>query len=209
MRILIILSSHEMDSKSIPNIVILNDYMKQLGHTFDYAGISSTDDFINYEHIIQFKYKMINPKHQFSKICDFISTHDLNYDWYVKIRPDVKLLDTLHFNTYSETAINARARMYIGPKKIKYGASIGGEGGYKDIDGIIYSPEEELVILDDMVYIFHNNVIINEAFAIFQTNERENEDFHTKVWKSRDIELNVIGINMDFTRYSTGMSGDI
>jgi hypothetical protein len=91
MRILVIISSFEMYKELRENIIILNNYMKKLFYTVHYAGISSSDDFKNYEDIIEFKFKMINPKKQLTKICHFIKENreQLNYDWYVKIRPEI------------------------------------------------------------------------------------------------------------------------
>jgi hypothetical protein len=178
-------------------------------YTVDYCGISNTNDFHNYESIIPFKYKIINTKRQLSKVCDFITEHksELDYDWYVKFRPDMKLLDPINFDMLSTTAVNARARQYIGPKKIKHGYSfndfitISNYGGYDRI--------EKYVILDDMIYIFHNNVIKLGGFESFPYRGiQEAETFQTHLWMSRNIDINVVGINALNTKYNY-ISGDI
>ena len=201
--------------KYLPNIQILKTYMDDLetkGHTVDYAAISSYEDISNYESVIPFKYKIRNLKKQLSKVCDFIkqTRYSLDYDWYIKIRPEVKLLDQIDFTTLSDTAINARARVYTGPKSIKYGCSVGGEGFSQHVNDVHYDPIEKKVILDDIMYIFHNNVIENGGFIKNQyTDLIENEWFHTNHWELKGIPLNIIGINMDFTRYEKGLSSHI
>ncbi len=114
MRILVIISSNEfLQCKELrENIIILRNYMKDLPYRVDYAGISSKDDFENYEDIIEFKFKMINPKKQLSKMCDFIKENrgQLNYDWYIKIRPEIMLMEQIPFDTLMSNSINARAR---------------------------------------------------------------------------------------------------
>lgn len=202
MKLLVIICSHKFDEAWINYILILNNYMKNLNIKVDYCGISSQDDFHNYESIISFKYKTINTKEQFSKICDFITDNksELDYDWYMKIRPDLKLLENINFDLLSENAVNARARVYFGPKRIKYGMStIEGECRYHDI--------EHNVRLDDQLFIFHKNVLQNGAFDKIEVGSvtgwwgtNENEWVHSIVFESRNIPLNVIGINLEFTR---------
>jgi hypothetical protein len=206
----VLISSHDFDINSCDNIKILNDYMKNSDIEVDYCGISSKNDFYNYENIIQFKYKIINPKPQFSKICDFITDYksNLNYDWYIKIRPDIKLLENINFDILSNNAINARARVYNGPAKIKYGMSVNGEGGFKNIGDCHYASREQNIILDDMFYIFHKNVIQKNAFNKIELNGYENEWKHTQIFNDRNIPLNVIGIYLYFVKWKT-FSGNI
>jgi hypothetical protein len=202
MKLLIILSSGNFDEKYCDNIKCLNDYMKNNCIEYDYCGISSKNDFDIYETIIQFKYKIINTKKQFSKICDFITEYksELDYDWYMKIRPEVKLIDNIDFRMLSDNAINARARIYNGPRKIKHGMSVNGEGIWK-VGGCDYADNEHNIILDDMIYIFHKNIVKNNAFDKIPTShESENEWLHTRVFNHRKIQLNVIGINLCFTK---------
>jgi hypothetical protein len=176
--------------------------MKNNNIEVDYSGISNQDDFHNYESIISFKYKTINTKYQFSKICDFITKNksELDYDYYMKIRPDLKLLENINFDLLSENAINARARVYFGPKKIKYGMS-------KNLPECFYDENEHYIIVDDQIYIFHKKVLQNGAFDIIEFGsirgwwgDIENECVHSKVFESRNIPINIIGINLEFTR---------
>ena len=207
MKILVILISHEMHPNHRPYVEALANYMKE--YTVDYCGISNQNDFHNYESIIPFKYKIINPKRQLSKVCDFITEYksELNYDWYIKFRPDMLLLDPINFDMLSDTAVNARAREYIGPKIIKYGKSF---DNFEIIrNGGHYDKEEKHIILDDMIYIFHNNVVKLGGFESFPyTGIQEAETFQTNLWTSRKIGLNVVGINALNTKYNY-RSGDI
>jgi hypothetical protein len=218
MNLLIIICSHEMNIIDHSNIIILNDFFKKDPKiTVDYCGISNSYDFHVFEDIISFKYKVINPKNQIHKICDFITDNknELNYDWYIKIRPDIQLLEPIDFNILSENAINARARCYVGPKKIKYGISVNGEGIWKDVnDGQTYDKEEKHIMLDDMIYIFHHNIINLGAFEPFEIlhsiwrGNAADESSQTNLWISRNINLNVIGINVLLTKYNC-FSGNI
>lgn len=211
MKLLVIISNHIFHKEWCDSIKILNDYMQNNNITVDYCGISNQNDFDNYEGIIQFKYKIINTKHQLDKICDFITEYksELDYDWYMKIRPEVKLLDNIPFDILSDSAINARARVYNGPKKIKYGMSVNGEGTWKNTGSCAYAHTENNIILDDMLYIFHKNIIQNNAFEkIPESNIRQNEWLHTSIFNERGIKLNVIGINLCFTKYNN-FSGNI
>lgn len=218
MRILVIISSHKLDKVHCNNIKILKQYLK--GLDVDYCGISNEDDFHNYEDIITFKYKIINTKKQMGKMCDFISDHQLDYDYYMKCRPDVRLLQSIDFSKLSKDAIHARARVYFGPKKIQYGMSVNGAGIWNDIGDCYYHDIECNVVLDDMLYIFHNDIIKLGAFNKLKSEEsvqtkwfhsrviRQNEWFHSHVFNERNINLNVIGINLIFTKNNT-YSGDI
>lgn len=177
----------------------------------DYCGISNQNDFDIYDTIIQFKYKIINTNRQLSKICDFITEYksELEYDWYMKFRPEIKLLDTIPFDILSDNAINARARVYNGPRKIKYGMAVNGEGCWKYVGDCHYAENEHNIILDDMLYIFHKNIIQKNAFEkITAPIEREHEWAHTSVFNERNIQLNVIGINFCFTKHGC-FSGNI
>jgi hypothetical protein len=185
--------------------------MKTTDMEVDYCGISNQNDFDVYENIIQFKYKIINTNYQFSKVCDFITDYksELHYDWYMKIRPEVKLFDHIPLHMLSENAINARARVYTGPRKIKYGMSINGEGPWKNIGDCLYDETEHNVVLDDVLYIFHKNTIQNNAFEKIPTStETQNEWLHARIFNERKIQFNVIGIHLCFTRHNS-FSGHI
>jgi len=211
MKVLVILCSDEFNIRDSENIKILKKCMDDLSDVnVHYCGISSNDDFSNYENIISFKYKIINNKRQLNKMCDFITEYKerFQYDWFIKIRPDIKIIEMFDFSILSDKAINARARVYNGPKSIKYGMSVNGKGIWKNIGDCNYCEYEKDIILDDMIYIFHNNVVKMDIFDKIHTNKRENEWLHTEIWKQRQICFNIIGINLVFTKNDT-FSGDI
>jgi hypothetical protein len=206
-KLLVILCSDEMNKKWSNNIEILKNYMKRLKIEVDYCGISNQNDFDNYE--INYKYKIINTKRQFSKICDFITMYNPQYDWYMKIRPDIKLLENINFNNLSENAINGRARVYVGPKRIMHGMSVNGAGKWKNIGDCYYSETNENIVIDDMFFIFHNNVIKMKAFdRIIPETPGSEEWKQTTIFNSRNIPLNVIGISLHNTKHDV-YSGDI
>ena len=199
MKLLVLICSHEMDPQWINNIILLRDYL--IDKDVEYCGISNQDDFHHYESILTFKYKVINPKRQLTKVCDFISSTELNYDWYMKIRPDVKLLEPIPFHMLSKDAINSRARVYFGPRNIPYGMSVNGEGIWKDVGDSHYDEVEHDIILDSMLFLFHNN--LKRAFEPIQPEYDEGEWQQALVFNQRNIPVHVIGINLENTKYNT------
>jgi len=205
MKILIIMVSDTMCKSFLPNISIFASYMNSLKekHTIDYAGISSNDDFLNYKDYITFKYTMINPNKQVTKLSNFITTYksSLDYDWFIKTRPEVKLLEQLNMDSLLSNSINARARIYHGPRNIPYGISVGGIGlwnHHKDYD---YSVVERDIVADDQIFIFDTNVLNSLDNTNFITKRTvQNEWYHTEFWNSKNININIIGINMSFDR---------
>jgi hypothetical protein len=209
MKILVIICSHEFYKNTSQNIRILKDLFDKISDaTVHYCGITNSNEFHNYEDILTFKYKVVNPKRQLSKVCDFISDFKeelLEYDWFIKTRPDVKIKEMFYFSGLDINAINARARVYRGPKKIMYGMSVNGEGGWKHIGDCFYDEYEKDIIMDDQIYIFHNTLVQSGKFDKLcekeTGDEAQHEWFHTRIWKEREIPLNIIGINLVFTKY--------
>jgi hypothetical protein len=74
-----------------------------------------------------------------------------------------------------------------------------------------YSPTHEELIVDEMLYIFHRNLVEKGAFAPLTNEERgrrewyisspgkQHEWFHTGVWKHRQIPLQLVSLYVDFT----------
>lgn len=206
-----------MNKILLPNILNLKQYMDKLTDNMnivEYAGISSYDDFSNYEDVIPFKYKIVYQKKQISKLNKFINDNKLNYDWYIKIRPEVYLFDQIDFKNLHPSAINGRARKYVGNKKIKYGLSVGGEGQWSHVKyDVIYNEEFENIELDDQLFIFDQYVIDSGAFDnndLFDYNI-QNETTQTYLWNLKNIKLNIIGINMklDYCNGKFAYSGDL
>jgi hypothetical protein len=204
MKILVIICGHEFSPEHCNNIKILNEYLLQTQNTtVEYCGITNSNTFHSYEHILSFKYKIVDTSRQLSKICNFITANygALDYDWFVKFRPDLKLLEPINFNALSDLAINARARVYNGPRKIKFGMSINGEGMWRHVGDCKYDDVEHDIILDDQLFIFHTNVIAHGAFDKTESPNKQDEWGHSNLWKERNIPLHVIGINLFITKY--------
>ena len=210
-KILFLLTGLKMDARYVVNMHVLNEYIKQLSSRFivDVACISGHDDFDVFEDILPFKYKVVNPRKQLDKICDFVSSCTESYDWYVKIRAEIKLLEQLDFDSFCPNSINARARVYNGPLKVKNGAAVGGDGYLNYVHAVHYSPELKEIILDDMLYIFHRNLVEKGMFAPITEEERgqkewyigswnQHEWFHTGVWKHRQIPFNLTPLYVNF-----------
>jgi hypothetical protein len=206
MKVLVLIVSNQMDIRYLENINILNNFMNKDNNIVDYAGISSYDDFKNYEEFISFKYKVVDDNLQLTKVCNFIKTNKeiLKYDWYIKYRPELKLLHKVDFEHLCEKSINCRVFSYEGPKKILFGSS------WEDhINISVFSKTEKKIIVDDQLYIFHNTLIDNNIFnkdnfidnTVYEGNEKtENEITHTLFWIDRNIKINIISLDMIFTK---------
>jgi hypothetical protein len=87
--------------------------------------------------------------------------------------------------------------------------SVNGEGYWKNIGDCFYDKEEKEVILDDMIYIFDNNVIEANGFdTLLEETAGYDEWKQAKVFSMRKINVNVIGINLVNTKHKV-LSGDI
>jgi hypothetical protein len=72
--------------------------------------------------------------------------------------------------------------------------SVNGEGKWRHIVDCHYQEQETEVILDDMLFIFHDDVIRKGAFEPFYDCNKQHEWTQSWAWKSRGIPLHVIGI---------------
>ena len=210
--ILIILASNDMNPEFIPQIKELARYVEHLSKKYivDVACVSSKDDFENYSDYIKFKYTYINTNRQLSKVCSFITDNKdtLQYDWFLKTRPEIVFADfeTINYGTLPNDSISARARVYFGPYRNEHACSVGGVGDYQHIKGCFYRDRLETIVLDDIVYVFHRNIIDRGGFTkLISDGAKEDEYFHSSTWISRNIKLNVIGINVTLHRVGTVM----
>jgi hypothetical protein len=163
---------------------------------------------------------MISPKKQMSKLCDFIEENKkyLEYDWYIKTRPDVYLISPISISTLPTDSINSRLRRYIGPKKIPFGGAVCGMGFWSDIadaysfnnnEGLIEYTDNPDFNMDCHIFIFHKTLIDINAFKPISSKEyesflkysgtKENETFLTLLFYSRNIKINPIGIDLYIT----------
>ena len=187
-----------MNKNFVPNIVILRDFMKD--YESDYAVISSSDDFAHFDGTIPMKYKEVNPKRQVAKIFEFISKYkdELNYDWFIRVRPDLKLLEPVPLHECDPSMINARARVYNGPRTIPNGLSAGGPGAWLDCVEYEYKDKEQDIILDNMIFIFGRKAIDAGGFsAVTDPPGEGNEWSLSNIWKEKNIPFNVVGVNLE------------
>jgi hypothetical protein len=197
-KVLVMIVGHEMNKNFVPNIVILRDFMKD--YETDYAVISSSDDFAHFEGTIPMKYKEVNPKRQVAKIFEFISKYkdELNYDWFIRVRPDLKLLEPLPLNECDPSMINARARVYNGPRTIPHGLSSGGPGEWSWAKDYVYMDKEQDIILDNMIFIFGKKVVDAGAFSeVTDPPTHRDEWTLSNIWKGKNIHFNIVGINIE------------
>jgi hypothetical protein len=198
MKILVIIVTNRMDINLKRNVIRLDFLLREQGHSVEYAGISSVDDFYIYEDIINFKYKEVNTKYQLTKLCNFIEKHKdtLAYDWFIKFRPELYLVEPIHFTNLCTMSINARARKYTGPKRIEYALSVELPTTLSEI--------ESLVEMDDQIFIFHKNLIHKGGFSGIETYNNiytiENETVQTDFWNKIGVSFNIIPINALFIR---------
>jgi hypothetical protein len=222
-KVLIMLVGNNLhDSKFIDNIISLKRLTSEFPSNYivDFVAISSVDNFQMYDEILSFRYKVVNSRYQLNKVCSFLESCNEKYDWYIKTRPDVEILQSIDFESLCKESINARVREYCGPVKLEFGASI---GGYrcKDIhrdecsehhgNSILFDESEKSIILDDMIYIFHKTILdkIKQPIENY-ISEVENEWFHHRIWKSRNINLNPYGIKVKFMKNNSySISGSI
>lgn len=206
--ILFMLVSNTLYSESYYNIKKLNEYILELRkkYTVDLALIVSDSKYFNfYDGLIDIKFKYENNKKQLSKLCDFITEISPQYDWYIKTRPEVEFKANLEFDSFCKESINSRVRVYSGPLIIKNGSTVCGKGFLNKEqfkNEVVYNKTLKTIIMDDTVYIFHKNVIVCGGFnKIYQNNQKEHEWFHTDIWNSRNIKLNIVSIDCLFTYF--------
>jgi hypothetical protein len=199
MNLLIVVVGNELEKKYQENMLILANMLKD--HTINWGAISSQDDFNNFDKI-DFKYKLVTKKKQVSKLCEFFSSTVTDYDFYIKTRPDVQLLEFPDFKYILPGCINARAREYRGPKRITWGSSINGEGIWKNIFDCTFSESETHIVLDDQFFIFDNTVKMRVFSKPIVENDIETEWFHDEMYTLNEIEKNIIGINLCLQKYN-------
>ncbi len=183
MKILIIVASYKMDNKFNKTMETIQkkliSVLKKENNIVDICLVSSHNDHNNYKNIIgEIKYKVLSNKKQFGKIMDIFKLSEIKeYDWYIKIRPDIELyenIDTEKILSCDENKFNSRVRWYIGDHiNVKYGTS----HTFNKNDGWgeswIYNNNINYIVPDDQIYIFNKNII--NIFNIFNINSIKNK----------------------------------
>ena len=188
MRILLIISSHEMSSEFKKYIKIIkkkliNNFIKEEVE-IDICLINSNkeDELNNYDDIlknIKYKFNSKNSK-QYEKIVDVINNINVNlYDWFIKIRPDLELLEDINLDKIKicdKNKINSRVRWYIGDHtNVKNGTSLKIDEDCCWTNSYIYDNNINYIVPDDMIYFFHK-AIAKKAFNILNIDEISDTD---------------------------------
>ena len=158
-------------------------------------------------------------------MCNFFNEyqHSINdYTWFIKIRPDMIINELTDMKLLIPGKINTRARVYLGPKKVLFGSSIGGDGCYSGIKDNFFSEKEDLIVIDDWFIAFDKSVVEKGVFKIYDKdeinddlyqqyhvdlnngkiikgsshNKYEHEWFHSNLMSKRGATFNVIGLDM-------------
>lgn len=183
MKILLIISSHEMSKDFNKYIVIIkekliNQFIKE-NIEIDICLINSNeiDELKNYDDVlknIKYKFSSKNSK-QYEKTCNIMRVININlYDWFIKIRPDLELLEDINLDKIKicdKNCINSRVRWYIGDHiNIKNGTSlnIGEDSCWKN--SYIYDNNITYIVPDDQILFFHKT-IAQKAFKLFNIHD--------------------------------------
>jgi hypothetical protein len=181
MKILLILSTHEMNMSFVDSVktIKLNiiDSLIEDGNSVDIFCVSSNDDHDNYKEVLgNIKFKIKSNERQFLKIVQVFKYLDSNniedYDWYIKVRPDLTVnekIDNQKMDTFNKNAVNSRVRFYLGPEiNIPYGTAYTVDEVWKH--SWSYSETINSIVPDDQIYFFHTS-IAKKAFAKIQNSE--------------------------------------
>lgn len=197
MRILIILSAYKFDIKFNKTINIINqkliNILKKENNNVDICLVSSHNDHNNYENIVgEIKYKVLSDKKQLGKILDIFKINEIKeYDWYIKIRPDIELhenINTKKILSCDKNKFNSRVRWYIGDHiNIKYGTSYTFNINDCWGESWIYNKDINYIVPDDQIYIFHKNItnifkininnLSNKFYNIYRYNHNNPSNF--------------------------------
>lgn len=219
LKVLVIVCSHEFhaaDSLRTKAFIESLRSSPQITH-LDVCAIGSSDDFAlsfrraesdrEYLYDIEFAYKIIDPSRQMTKLTSFLSDSRYqaqfeSYDWFVKTRPDIEVHQCIDFSTLQRATIYARAREYVGPQSVPFGTSIDRKSVPRYFfAGFRKHPTEQRLVLDDQLLVFDAEIWRSGAMqAVADTGERQDEWFHTRVWKQRGANMGILGLQITFLR---------
>lgn len=224
MKVLLMIVSHNITDNNLPNIYdkIINP-LKTDNIEVDIATcISGSNNIISNDVNYNFKFDGF----QLGKVCYIVNNLNNEYDYYIKLRPEIKLKTIINQDfllELSKTKINSRCRQYIGPSiNLKFGMSC----NPRDIrTGDIQFNDKTIINPDDQMYIFHKNIknafspitsetylnyckIINDKLEYWvddwMLDEKywnklsfcEREGHHKFIWYSRGFDINPIGLDL-------------
>lgn len=168
MKILIMIISHNIDRDNLKNIYdkIINP-LKEDDIEIHLSTCISGDRNVILDKV---DYNFKHSGHQLSKVCYIVNHLEKDYDYYIKIRPEITLFTTIDkkfLMNLSKNQINSRCRSYEGPSiNLKHGFSC--QKSCVRSSDLIYNKTNTIICPDDQLYIFHKNII--DAFDIITEN---------------------------------------
>ena len=159
------------------------------------------------------KYKYLSPNLQFNKMCDFLNQLNERYDWYIKSRPEIEMLENFDLQKLEQcfsNSINSRFyKLNLKNSNIDRKSIINNTYNLIELYNDILNNKIELYI-DDQIYIFDDKVrdiafkkINNEELYNLNLNNRKREDevFHTLMFINRNVKLQTINIKANMLKY--------
>jgi len=154
-----------------------------------------------------------------------LAPNPYEYHWIIKVRPDLLFFDHMIFSgirqKYPMDSIQARARFYFGPKKLKkneksrwYESAEAEQESYKKMD------DERLIILDDQVYMipvgFQYHAFKSskpgpseQSFWMGLVSNQTSEKEQSLEWARRALPLKITEMHFvklsDFDQYNLGL----
>tara|TARA_B110000305_G_scaffold108444_1_gene122043 strand:- start:6023 stop:6733 length:711 start_codon:yes stop_codon:yes gene_type:complete len=223
MRVLLMIISHNISKNNLNNIYdkIINP-LKGDNIDVDIATcISGDHNIISNDVTYNFKFDGF----QLAKVCYVVNNFNDEYEYYIKIRPEIILKTTINNNfliKLSKSKINSRCRQYSGPPiDLTHGMSCQVNcirtGDIQYNDKVVINP-------DDQMYIFHKSIkkafspitidtYLNYCKTINDTRDYwvdewmldesywkkticEREGHHKFIWYSRGLDVNPIDLDI-------------
>ena len=120
MKVLVIFITYEIQNSMIRHIRHSKSYFesqkkKNGWESLDFALVYTKDSpFLNkVRKTLSLKYLLKSNQRQLGKICEFITKDKLNYDWFIKTRPDIEHLQDIEFEELSNMWVQRVYAMVI------------------------------------------------------------------------------------------------
>ena len=223
MKILLMIISHNISHNNLDNIYknIINPLKMDNVDVDIVTCISGTHNIISNDVTYNYKFDGF----QLAKVCYVVNKFNDEYEYYIKIRPEVILntiIDKSFLINLSKSKINSRCRQYSGPSiDLKNGMSCQKNHIRK---GDIQLNDKTIINPDDQMYIFHKSIktaflpITNDTYLNYckKINDKreywvdewmlretyweksicEREGHHKFIWYSRGFDVNPIGLDI-------------
>jgi hypothetical protein len=224
MKILLMIISHNISNNNLDNIYknIINPLNMDNVDVDIATCTSGIHNIISNDVRVRYNYKFDGT--QLTKVCYVVNKFDDEYEYYIKIRPEI-ILNTIINKSFlinlSKSKINSRCRQYSGPSiDLKHGMSCQTRCIRK---GDIQLNDKTIICPDDQMYIFHKSIkeafspITNDTYLNYckKINDKreywvdewmlhetywegiyEREGHHKFIWYSRGFDVNPIGLDI-------------